>query len=71
MAGFEEAVENVADTVGKAVVSISAEHTQKTGGVRRYYFGAPAPQDGPLRMNSSAVSLRTFSEKSRRGNINR
>ncbi len=47
MAGFEEAVVNVADTVGKAVVSISAERTQKAGGIRRYYFGQ-APQDGPF-----------------------
>lgn len=47
MAGFEEAVETVAGSVGKAVVSISAERTQKAGGIRRYYFGQ-APQEGPF-----------------------
>ena len=43
---FEKAVEEVADTVGKAVVSISIEHTEKVGAssARRYQFGGP--QDG-------------------------
>ncbi|MFA4842301.1 MAG: Do family serine endopeptidase [Candidatus Omnitrophota bacterium] len=37
---FTDAVENVAATVGKAVVSISTEHTTKISG-RRYYFSQP------------------------------
>jgi len=41
---FQEAVVNVANTTGKAVVSISTERTQRIGGggVRRYYFGPPS-----------------------------
>ena len=48
-ASFEEAVEKVADTVGKAVVSISIEHTEKVGAssARRYQFGGPQG-GGPL-----------------------
>jgi len=38
---IEDAVVNVADTIGKAVVSISTEHTEKVQGGRRYYFGNP------------------------------
>ncbi len=38
---MEDAVINVSDTTGKAVVSISTEHTAKIGGVRRYYFSQP------------------------------
>ena len=47
-ASFEEAVEKVADTVGKAVVSISIEHTEKVGAssARRYQFGGPG--GGPM-----------------------
>lgn len=46
-AGFENAVEKVADVVGKAVVSISTERIEKIGGARRgYYFGAP--QESPF-----------------------
>jgi serine protease Do len=37
----EEAVINVAETSGKAVVSISTERTERFGGVRRFYFGTP------------------------------
>lgn len=37
---MEDAIINVANTVGKAVVSISTVHTTKIGG-RRYYFGYP------------------------------
>ena len=46
---FEKAVEEVADTVGKAVVSISIEHTEKVGAssARRYQFGGPQG-GGPL-----------------------
>lgn len=36
---MEDAVINVANTAGKAVVSISTEHTEKIKGQRRYYFG--------------------------------
>ncbi len=38
---FEDAIIKVADTVGKAVVSISAEHTEKIPDSHRYYFNAP------------------------------
>jgi serine protease Do len=39
---MEDAVINVANTTGKAVVSISAEVTKKVGGgVRRFYFRTP------------------------------
>lgn len=38
----------VADMVGPAVVSISAEKAQKTPGVKRYYFG---PKGGPRGQN--------------------
>lgn len=42
---LEGAVEKVAADIGKAVVSISIEHTERLG-ARRYYFGSP--QGGPL-----------------------
>jgi serine protease Do len=38
---MEDAVINVANTAGKAVVSISTEYTSKVGGARRYYFRSP------------------------------
>ncbi len=38
---FKDAVVNVAQITGKAVVSISTEHIRRFGGRRRYYFGAP------------------------------
>jgi len=38
---MEDAVINVANTTGKAVVSISAEVTKKTGGARKFYFRTP------------------------------
>lgn len=38
---MEDAVINVANTTGKAVVSISTEHTTKISGGRRLYFGSP------------------------------
>lgn len=40
---LESAIEYVANSVGKAVVSISAERSERisTPGVRRYYFGMP------------------------------
>jgi serine protease Do len=38
---MEDAVINVANTTGKAVVSISTEHTQKVQGGRRFYFNSP------------------------------
>lgn len=47
---FENAVTNVANTAGEAVVSISTEHTMRIQGGRRYYFrypygGSPFPED--------------------------
>ncbi len=39
--GFENAISDVAQTAGKAVVSISAEHITRVPAVRRYYFGVP------------------------------
>ncbi len=38
---MEDAVINVANITGKAVVSISTEHTAKIQGGRRYYFSTP------------------------------
>ena len=38
---MEDAIINVANTTGKAVVSISTEHTAKIGGGKRYYFSYP------------------------------
>ncbi len=38
---FEDAVIKVADTTGKAVVSISSEHTEKIPGARKFYFNTP------------------------------
>lgn len=38
---IEDAVINVADTAGKAVVSISSERTEKLQAPRRYYFRSP------------------------------
>ena len=53
---MEDAVINVASTTGKAVVSISTEHTTKVkGGVQRFYFnqpfggGSPFGEDDPFR----------------------
>jgi len=47
--GIEDAVINVASTVGKAVVSISTEHTEKLGGgpqgQRRFYFEGPSGEN--------------------------
>jgi len=42
---IEEAVINVANTVGKAVVSISTEHTEQLFGGKRFYFGYPFEDD--------------------------
>ena len=38
---LEDSVINVAGSVGRAVVSISTEHTAKVPGMRRYYFRTP------------------------------
>ncbi|MFA5361990.1 MAG: Do family serine endopeptidase [Candidatus Omnitrophota bacterium] len=51
---IEDAVIKVAGTSGKAVVSISTEHTAKVGGARRYYYNAPSGEspfndDDPFR----------------------
>lgn len=44
---MEDAVINVASTTGKAVVSISTEHTAKTkGGQKKYYFNYPFGGEG-------------------------
>ena len=40
---MEDAVINVANTAGKAVVSISTEHTAKIQGGRRFYFRGESP----------------------------
>ncbi len=53
---FEDAVINVAGSVGKAVVSISTEHTAKIPGGRSYYFSSPFGQS-PLGGNDA---LRKF-----------
>jgi serine protease Do len=46
---MEDAIINVASTTGKAVVSISTEHTAKIGGqeTRRFYFNSPL-QNSPF-----------------------
>ena len=45
---MEDAVINVANTTGKAVVSISTEHTAKMRGGRQFYFGSPFGQESPF-----------------------
>jgi serine protease Do len=45
---MDEAVVNVANTAGKAVVSISAEHVTKIGGPRSFRFYGPFGQDSPF-----------------------
>ncbi len=52
--GLENAVTNVANTIGKAVVSISTEHTTKIRAGARHYFrqpfgGTPFAEDEPFR----------------------
>lgn len=42
---LEEGVTRVAGTSGKAVVSITSEHTQRIGGRRYYYGGSPFRDD--------------------------
>jgi serine protease Do len=48
---MEDAIINVASVIGRAVVSISTEHTEKVSGGRRYYFNSPfgQGQDDPFR----------------------
>lgn len=52
---MEDAIINVAATTGKAVVSISTEHTEHIKGARRFYFNGPfggrsfSGEDDPLR----------------------
>lgn len=51
---MEEAIVNVANIAGKAVVSISSEHTTKVRGGRRFYFNypggeSPFGEDDPFR----------------------
>jgi serine protease Do len=45
---MEDAVINVASTSGKAVVSISTEHTAKMGGGKRFYFNQPFGGGSPF-----------------------
>jgi serine protease Do len=45
---MEDAVVNVANTAGEAVVSISAEHVTKIGGPRSFRFHGPFGQDSPF-----------------------
>lgn len=45
---IEDAVINVANTTGKAVVSISTEHTTKIKGGRRYYYNYPFGAESPF-----------------------
>jgi len=45
---MEDAVINVANTTGKAVVSISTEHTTKIQGGKRFYFNAPFGGESPF-----------------------
>lgn len=45
---LEDAVINVAGITGKAVVSISTEHTAKIRGGRRYYFNSPPGAESPF-----------------------
>lgn len=45
---LENAISNVANTTGKAVVSISTEHTAKIGEGRRYSFGYPFGGESPF-----------------------
>lgn len=45
---MEDAVVNVANTTGKAVVSISTEHTTKIKGAKKYYFGSPFGGESPF-----------------------
>jgi serine protease Do len=54
---MEDAVINVANTAGRAVVSISTERTQKIGGARRYYFSYPFGSESPF---GGDESLRKF-----------
>lgn len=44
---MEDAIINVANTSGKAVVSISTEHVSKMPKARRYYFGTPFGGESP------------------------
>lgn len=46
---IEDAIIRVADITGKAVVSISTEHTAKVRGTRSFYFNSPLGQDDPFR----------------------
>ena len=45
---LENAVINVANTAGKAVVSISTEHVEKIKGGKRLYFNQPFGQEQPF-----------------------
>ncbi|MFA5100770.1 MAG: trypsin-like peptidase domain-containing protein, partial [Candidatus Omnitrophota bacterium] len=49
LAAMDEATVSVAETTGKAVVSISAEHVTRIPAARRYYFNGPGGNDEALR----------------------
>lgn len=53
---IEDAVTNVSGTTGKAVVSISTEHTEKIKGKKRYYFNSPF-DESPLGGDESLHSF--------------
>jgi serine protease Do len=49
LAAMDEATVSVAQTTGKAVVSIAAEHVTKVPAMRRYYYNGPGGNDESLR----------------------
>ncbi|MFA6383874.1 MAG: Do family serine endopeptidase [Candidatus Omnitrophota bacterium] len=49
LAAMDEATVSVAETTGKAVVSISAEHVTRVPAVQRYYYNGPGGNDEALR----------------------
>ena len=57
---FENSIVNVADTVGKAIVSISVEVTEKLSSGRRFYFNNSPFKDSPFEEDD--LSRRFFEE---------
>ena len=57
---LENAVINVASTTGKAVVSISTEHTEKVQGAKRLYFNQPGT--APFGQGQDETFRRFFDE---------
>lgn len=58
---MQNAVVNVANTAGRAVVSISSEQTHKIPGVKRYYFGG-SPFGGSLSPEEDEFFRRFFGD---------